>query len=162
VATGVLAIASILQVIDTSQPWRQLHEYFGNSSTTWPTPLRASFWGEAGAVYSKLRIVPLVHHLRDYETWAFYAGSHGMATDATYLARIDPIVYLEAAKKTETAVRSGSFDRDTLYVMDKRYASLARQTKGPLDVLVEADGFYALAPGWNQRRGLRPEGGSEN
>jgi hypothetical protein len=150
VATGVLAIACLFQVVDTSEPWIKLRDLFANRSASWSTPLRATFWDAAGTTYSKLRIVPLVHHVSDYATWAYYAGSHGMATDATYLARVDPAASEKAAAAAERAVESGIFDADSLYVMDKRHAARAIITKAPSDVLVEADGFYALAPGWRK------------
>lgn len=157
VAFGAMALAFVVQVVDTSEGWTKHRAHFAASfASTWPTPLLSPFWDVAGKEYRRLRSVPLVHHAPDYAMWASYAARHHMTTDSAYLARVNPRVLLARRLASEEAILLGDFERDTLYVLDRKQAALAADSlDADADLLASVDGFYVLAPGWKQRESTR-------
>jgi hypothetical protein len=151
-ARGVLLLAFILQVTDTSEGWGKQYTHFKDrSASAWSTPLQSGLWKVLGSRYRKLRRVPLVHYHPDYSVFAYYASAHGMATDSVYLARVDPLALAAARESSEAAIASGNFASDTLYILDRAHASLAADHLDPeLDLLTQADGYFVLAPGWKK------------
>jgi hypothetical protein len=154
VAGGLLAAASLVQILDTRAGWKPQHDgYRIQSRSTCRSPLVSPFWAAAGASYHELRRVPLRHHADDYATFAAYAAERGLGTDSAYLARVDPTALQEAAERSEDAITTGNFDPDTLYVLDETHAELAAGTldrRG--DLLARVDGFFVLAPAWQKRK----------
>lgn len=153
VASTLLAIALVVQVADTSQGWLKHRRAFAaKRASIWPTPFQSEFWQAAATEYRRLRTVPLQHHPDDYAVRAYYAASHGMATDSAYLARVDPRLLDAARARSEEAIRTGDFEPDTLYLLDNAHAvSVSQRIHTDSDLLALIDGFYVLAPGWKQR-----------
>jgi hypothetical protein len=158
VASWLLAGALLVQVIDTSEGWHKHYVHFRDTrASTWRTPLQSDFWRVVGAEYKKLRHVPLEHHASDYAIWADFAASHGMATDSTYLARVDPERLRAAQAANEGAIELGEFERDTLYVLDRKHATKAASSlDADNDLLTRVDGVFLLAPGWKARGRATP------
>jgi len=149
-AVTVLVVASVLQVVDTHAIWKLIEpKYAARSSTTWPSPLGSRFWTRAPAHYTKVRVIPPGLHPH-WSTFAYYAAMHGMATDAVYLSRIDHFKMLAAAKKAETAIRFGTFAKDSLYILTESQAEEVSRHISEDDLLDRIDGFYVLAPGWRR------------
>jgi hypothetical protein len=153
VAGRLLALCLVVQVADTSQGWlKHRNAFAAKRASVWPTPFQSEFWQAAATEYRRLRSVPLKHHPDDYAVRAYYAASHGMATDSTYLARVDPQALDAARARSEEAIRTGNFEPDTLYLLDSAHAvSVSQRIDSESDLLTLVDGFYVLAPGWKQR-----------
>jgi hypothetical protein len=153
ISAGLLALALVAQVLDTSEGWSKHHEHFaGTRTSSWATPLISPFWRLAGEQYHRLRVVPVTHHAEDYAILAYYAASYEMATDSVYLARIDPNLLRAAREQAEQTIVSGDYERDTLYILDRPHAARAESTIEPgSDLLTFVDGYFVLAPDWKSR-----------
>jgi hypothetical protein len=75
-------------------------------------------------------------------------------TDCIYLARVDDAALAALRAKVAEVLRSGAYEPGTLYVLrDEASQALAQASHDPArDLLLEADGFWVLAPGWRQAR----------
>jgi hypothetical protein len=87
---------------------------------------------------------------RHWEEIAVFAATHGMPTDAVYLARLDPdrVDALNAGVLERLA--AGRFEPGTLYALGSE-ATLATAREGldpGRDLLARHDGVWVLAPGW--------------
>ena len=124
-AATVLAAASVLQMVDTHAGWKSIRpQIAARSGTSWPSPLASRFWTLAPSHYRKVRVVPPGWHPH-FVTFGYYAATHGMATDAVYLSRYDLYKLLAAAKKAESAIRRGAFEKDSLYILNESQAEEA-------------------------------------
>ena len=149
-AMVVLAMALGIQVFDTSAGWRQIRErYTVSPKTQWATPLASPFWSEAARRYRKLRVIMPGNHTPGWRVLASYAGTHGMATDAVYLARVGASGLGAATADAAKVLRTGTGEGDTLYILDERATrELALGVDPRVDLLARIDGFNVLAPGW--------------
>ena len=151
-AMAILAIAAMLQVIDTRLGWEELGRRIAvHSGPSWPTPLTSPFWSEASSHYRKVRVTPKGVGNKNWSIFAYYAAKHGMATDSAYLARIDGYKYVAALTKSESALH-GTVESDTLYILENEtQAEEASHHLSDDDLLDRIDGFYVIAPGWNRQ-----------
>lgn len=156
-AVGLLSLALVVQVTDTSAAWWPKRDRLQATGKQWPSALNAPFWEAAAAKYSKLRWVPAANHSPHWRELAYYAAQHRMGTDAVYLARVDRAQIAASRSRAAQAMRSGELDEDTLYVLDPAYAGAASwEQRRAGDVLVRVDGFTVLAPGWVQSSSWMP------
>jgi hypothetical protein len=122
------------------------------SANAWSTPLKDPFWERAAARYQKVRwVMPQLEKAPDWPTFASYAATHGLATDAVYIARLGLKQWDSAKSKARMALETGSFDQDSLYIMDESSFAEAARHKQDTDLLARIDGFNVLAPGWKTR-----------
>ncbi len=152
IATVVLGLGLTIQILDTSAGWLPIRKkYMAESSSEWTSPFINNFWCEAGNKYHKVRYIPCGNHAREWQTIAYYAARNGLATDAVYLARIDWVNFQAAKRREYEILRSGTFDHDTLYILDEvsfRKAFLVGNSK--VDLFAKVDGFNIVAPGWKR------------
>jgi hypothetical protein len=153
-ASGLLALASLAQIVDTRAGWGPQHRSFERvNESACQTPLRSDFWAASARRYKTLRRVLPRNHPDDYEVFATLAATHGMATDSAYLARVEPGVEELARRNAEDTIASGDFDSNTLYILDPPQARAALETRDrDADLLALVDGFYVLAPGWKEAK----------
>lgn len=148
VAIAILSVALLIQVVDESAGWRRVGAYLKTDrSAQWNTPLKSPFWSCAAATYRNVRTIRQRPDPRNWATFAYYAGTHHMGTDIVYLARTSRDALAIAAHKADLAVRTGAFDRDSLYILDgdslrMAQAHIDRRQYG----LARIDGFIVLAP----------------
>src|SRR4029078_4534456 len=91
VAVGLgLAGLAALQVWDTSAGWLSIRREHAVTGSAIPTSMQSDFWAVAARHYRKVRSVPAANASRDWDAAALYAATNGLATDALYLARVDP------------------------------------------------------------------------
>lgn len=151
-AAILVVLAAVVQVVDTSAGWRSLRTFWMQPrSAEWATSLSHPFWAAAGARYAKLRHVPLENAGRHWRELGWYAGRHGMATDAVYLARIDQARLDELRAAMVQRIESSEYEPDVLYIVDERTWSAARRlARRDSDLMARIDGYHVIAPGWKQ------------
>lgn len=154
IASVMLGIALVLQASDTSQAWIGLRNRMTiPPESHWATPLKSQFWTEAALKYTKLRVMPPANNGPNWEVFAYYAGIHRMATNSGYLARMSEKAMSVEQTRAGERLRSGTFEQDTLYILDQKAADQAAiSIDADSDFLAEVDGFYVLAPGWKKCR----------
>ncbi|HEX7044424.1 MAG TPA: DUF6311 domain-containing protein [Burkholderiales bacterium] len=152
VAVPLLALALLLQVVDTSAGWHPIRRsLMVDAQAQWQTPLQSRFWREAASRYTRVRMIPPRNEAPGWQIFASYANAHGLATDAVYLARPDAAGLAAITRRAERMLASGTYERDTLYVFSDRAAVLAvERVDASRDVFARVDGFNALAPGWRE------------
>ncbi len=147
-AVTVLAVALAVQVGDTSAGWLENRARMQQRGRAWDTPLKHPFWQQAGDRYRKIRLVPPGNQQENWLTFADYAERHRMATDATYLSRIDAERFWASIERSEHLLETGGFDGDTIYILQggtaRRVPCLVEPSR---DLLAFIDGFWVLAPG---------------
>jgi hypothetical protein len=150
-AAGLLGVAAVLQVIDTSAGWMPLRQGGCRQTVnTAESSLQSGFWNQASRRYRRVRVVPFDPKRTNY-TWAYFAASRGLATDAVHLARMSGERVEAAQEATHQAIDQGRFDDGALYVLGEREAARVSQVKRPKDLLVTVDGVHVLAPNWWNR-----------
>jgi len=150
VATWWLAIALVVQVVDTRPGWRGIRERtLVMPRTEWVSPLKDAFWTQAASRYQNVRWLPPDNRSPHWQALAAYAGRHGLATDAVYLARVGKRALQTAHQKAAAVLDSGQYEPGSLYVLDASVRGKAALTLDPAaDLLASIDGFNVLAPGW--------------
>jgi Family of unknown function (DUF6311) len=151
---AILATALVVQIVDTSAGWRLVRKQaMVTSANTWSTPLKDAFWERAAARYRKVRsVMPELEKSPDWPTFATYAAKHGLATDAIYNGRLGLKQWDAAKAKARTALETGNFDQDSLYIMDaSSFTEAARHINQDTDLMTQIDGFNVIAPGWKIR-----------
>jgi hypothetical protein len=147
-AAGLLGVAAAVQVIDTSAGWMPLRlGGFTQNVDTAENSLHSRFWSQVSRRYRRVRVVPFDPQRTNYR-WAYFAASHGLATDAVHLARMSDERVGAAQESTRQAVDQGRFDDGALYVLGDGEAARAARVKRRGDLLVTVDGVHVLAPNW--------------
>lgn len=147
-AGGMLLVAVLLQAVDTSAGWLPIRQTMTAVGPTWPSPLRSAFWAQVPIKYRRIHMVMPKNQKAGFEVFAYFAGTHGMVTDAFYGARIDQAKLKAAERRAMTSLKRGRYDADTLYVLDRRLVRVAqRKLDRKLDLLKRIDGYWIVAPG---------------
>ncbi|PTW59108.1 hypothetical protein C8N35_108145 [Breoghania corrubedonensis] len=149
-ASLILVAVLAVQIADTSSGWVPIRaHYMQPTSTRWHTPLQSSFWQEAAQVYDKVRAISDEPVNRRWRALSYYAGTHGMTTDAVYLARLDAQKRDDLRRRNEAVLESGRYDADTLYILAADKGAEARASLDTAhDALMWVDGILVVAPGW--------------
>lgn len=151
VAAVLLGLALVVQIADTRAAWQGMRQkLMTKPSAEWVSPLKSVFWDEAAGKYDKVRWIYPDNVTPQWQWLSYYAARHGLATDAVYLARVGPKQLHLAKERAASAIRTGNYERDSLYVLDQGVAGAAFLTVNQrTDLLAKIDGFYVIAPGWN-------------
>lgn len=146
----ILGLALLVQIMDTSSGWLPIRvKNMVESSPKWNSPLISKFWVDAATKYQNVRRIPVANHPSDWQVFAYYAGSHGLNTDSVYLARVDSASLANAQQQASELVINGSFNRDSLYILDDSSFRLAVLSgDSSVDFFARVDGFNVVAPGW--------------
>jgi hypothetical protein len=148
----IFLISAIIQILDTSAGWLEIRERVAVSpASTFNSMLKNPFWQDAGRKY---RNVVTNDGQGNWENFGVFAASNRMATNMTYLARVDTAKQSEFSQRVGSQLYSGPLNSDTLYILrewknapDKEnYSSIQYQPQ--IDLLASIDGFNVLAPGW--------------
>jgi hypothetical protein len=151
-AAGMLCGALLLQAVDTSAGWLPIRKSMEPMGSTWSSPLKSAFWASVPEKYRRIHMVVPKNQKPGYEVFAYFAATHGMATDAFYAARVDDAKLKAATQRALSAVRRGEYDADTLYVLDPKFVRTAQRKLDPTcDILERIDGFWIVAPGFRCR-----------
>lgn len=144
IAISICVLILCLQVFDSRIALANLRARFDQ---TWQTPLQSAVWTDIARHYKKVAIVLPDNQPPNYVPVAYFAGSHHMAVNSGYFARVDDRKVRALQSKVNEAVRLGQFEPDTLYVFNAPYLwNIALETKSDGDVASVVDGFRILAP----------------
>lgn len=150
---GGLAMLALLaiQAVDLRPGYARLAHYFPPTTAELPLRLADPFWTKAAARYTAIRLVPAGNQGRAWEEVAVFAASHGLPTDAVYLARADATAIARLRAEMAARLAEGRYEPGVLYVL--RDAETVAQARAGMeegrDRLFQADGLDVLAPGWD-------------
>jgi hypothetical protein len=151
VALLILGTCFLIQAVDTSKGWlanrQQLAHY--QSDDMYVQKLSNSFWNKAPGHYRHLTLVPSINRPPNWENFSIYAASHSLTTNAVHMARIDLAKQDESNAKLNQQIDTGSFDIDTLYVVENRFVIAALATASDNTAIAKIDTFNVIAPQWN-------------
>ena len=151
-AVFILGLALVIQIADTSAGWSSIRKkLMTEPKSAWSTPLADPFWGKAAEKYKKVRRIQPSNNAPQWKTIAAYAAQNGLATDSVYLARVGKSALALSQSKASTALRTGRYEPDALYIIDESaLAQALLSLKASSDLLARIDGFNVLAPGWKK------------
>jgi hypothetical protein len=151
IALAILGVCVLIQAADTSKGWlanrQQLAHY--QSEDMHVQKLSNSFWGKATSHYRHLTLVPSINRPPNWENFSIYAASNGLTTNAVHMARIDLAKQDESNARLNQQIDNGSFDQDTLYVVENRFVIAALATAPENTAIAKIDTFNVIAPKWN-------------
>lgn len=147
----ILAICFVIQIADTYPGWAARRDHTSWNWEAWEPLLYAEFWDAVPTRYDKVRLVMPQNHHCHWGTFAYFAARNGMSTDAIYTARVDEERLKRAQDRALSTIVSGNYDRDSVYILEERYLTLAAlNLRSDDDVLAKIDDFYVVAPGWRR------------
>jgi hypothetical protein len=148
---GAAMLALLLvQAADLRPGYARIASYFPPTEDQVPLRLADPFWAQAATHYHAIRVAPAANQGRAWEEVAVFAASHGMATDAIYLARADAGAIDRLRADVAGRLERGDYEPGVLYVLrDAATVELARAgMQDGRDLLIRADGLDVLAPDW--------------
>lgn len=159
VATAVLAIGLVVQVVDTSAGWLPIRQKIAKDSagvdifTQYLQIFSDPFWDAAGKHYKKVLVVPAQQPPGkipyDWEKYASYAAKYRMGTNSAYLARVDQGKLDAFHANFEQKVSAGVFDPQAMYILGpEKVLPVAMHLDTSQDLLARINGMNVLAPGW--------------
>ena len=158
IVVSVIVGVLVLQVVDTKAGWGPFSEELKRDPKPWQSSLKSADWPVIAAQYKKIRLIPPGNTPIDAD-FAYLAATHGLATDGAYLARYDAVKLIDLYMRTDLAVKTGNYEKDSLYVMDANDTSLVALAKSRLnterDLFAVIDGYAVIAPEWNYRHKVR-------
>jgi len=151
IALTILVFCFVLQAIDTSNGWLRNREELARhvSADIYTQKLSNIFWRQAPDHYRHLTLVPSVNRPPNWENFAIYAASNHLTTNAVHMARIDLVKQEQSNTKLNMQIDTGSFDLDTLYVLENRFVIAALASATANTAIAKIDTFNVIAPGWN-------------
>jgi len=152
----VLAALALLQFADLQPGFARIAGYFPPAPAVAPLRLQDPAWTEASRRYARVRLTPTGMQARHWEEIAVYAATHGLPTDAVYLARLDPAKVEALNARVLEELAEGRHEPGTLYALGSP-ATVAAALEGmdpERDALLRLDGIWVLAPGWLARNGV--------
>jgi hypothetical protein len=149
----LLVVLVVVQFLDMRPGFARLERYFPAGPAVAPLRLQDPFWTEAARRHARARLTPTGMQARHWEEIAVWAATHGMPTDAVYLARLDPAAVEALNARTLSALSEGRFEPGSLYALGSEATlDAARRGHDPArDLLARFDGIWVLAPGWHVR-----------
>jgi hypothetical protein len=149
----ILSVLVFVQFLDMRPGFARLERYFPPGPAVAPLRLKDPFWTEAARRYERVRLTPTGMQARHWEEIAVYAATLGLATDAVYLARLDPARVEALNAGTLARLREGRHEPGSLYALGgEETLEAARAGHDPArDLIAQFDGVWVLAPGWHAR-----------
>jgi hypothetical protein len=146
----VLAALALLQFADLQPGFARLAGFFPPGPAVAPLRLRDPFWTEAASRYRRVRLAPTGMQATHWEEIAVHAATHGLPTDAVYLARLDPARVAALNAATAARLAQGRHEPGTLYALGtaETLAAARRGMDPARDLLARFDSIWVLAPGW--------------
>jgi hypothetical protein len=152
--TGWLLLGLLaLQWVDLRSGIVERGSTLAGASRGVPDSLLDPFWAEAVRTYSQIRAAPAANIGLGWDTIGVLAARAGLPTDCIYLARVDDAALAALRAKVAGILGSGPYEPGTLYVLrDTNSLALAQASHDPSrDLILQADGYWVLAPNWRER-----------
>lgn len=160
----LFAMLCILQVIDTSRGWNNLHKYFFNSKgPKIEHSLTHEFWSEAPKQYSTIKIFPPQNWPNGWNIFAAYAVQNKFSTNSVFLARVDERKVFEASESTNLELSEGNLDPKTIYIFQKwsNYPhKINLNYDSSRDLFAKINGVVVLAPNYKVCRDCKQQASS--
>ena len=141
------SLAVVLQIVDSSDRWQRFAATQPATAQAWVSPLHSPFWTLAASRYTRIRAIPPDPLTPAWVDLAYFAAFHHLGTDAAYLGRRDARGAAQLTALADAALTNGSFDPQTIYVLDPASAAEAARFVGPGDLLAPVDGLIVFARG---------------
>lgn len=151
-ASALLIVFFIIQVVDTSAGWLEKKKHLTENSKYWQPPFKSEFWNIVPERYDKIRLIEPANNATtsDWYKLAYFSAINKMGTDSISIARIDSNKLKIAQQSAFTALTTGEYDKDSLYILKKKHLPLANLSlHAEEDMLGQVDGIYVVAPNWN-------------
>ena len=149
VAITILSFGLLIQIVDTSAGWLPLrHQLMQAKSAEWGTSLTDPFWAAAAKKYQKVVIVPEMNFSKGWRDIAAYAQKNDLATNAVYLGRVNQKKVLFDNEHYLGQIRTGSYDSDTLYLLNQELVLQALKNLPKNDALIRINNKYVLMPNY--------------
>ncbi len=157
-AGAVLAVCLVIQIVDTSAAWHGMRvTKMVTPSSHWGASGGSAFWSSASGHYANIRAFPPGNGLERWNEISLTAANSGMGTTAAFFARVDPEKLAAAQAKALSDIKAGTYEPDSLYVLNNGWALGALLSLDPSkDLLARVDGFNVLAPGYGRCGGCPP------
>jgi hypothetical protein len=141
---GGLILAALLcvQWADTSHGVRHLHQKLSHAKP-WSSPLKSDFWSTAGKRYKALVVTLPAKHYDRYLPLAHFAVTHGMSTNAVYLARVDQAKLSEARDSRSSSVRESAYRPGEFYICGEEnvWQAVSHRPESSVN-----DGYLVISP----------------
>ena len=159
-AIVLLTFAALIQIVDTSVGWLNIRDKINLSPTSeFKTKLISPFWDDAGHFY---RNVVTNDSPGVWEDFGLFASKHKLATNITYMARIDSAKEISFLQSIGSQLYDGPLNSESLYILrdwknasDKANYNYLKYNPNT-DLLANVDGFNVLAPRWKKCESCRP------
>jgi hypothetical protein len=140
-ALPLTLVALGAQVADSAPALLTFSDRLAPISDTWKTPLISPFWQRAAdAGLNKIRVIPVVSNPgTDWKDLGYYAVNHHMGIDSVYLGRVDASALAALRAHEAEVIKTGSFDPDTLYILDPPSALEAQKHLTSADLFAFID-----------------------
>lgn len=140
-ALPLVLVALGAQIADSAPALLTFATHLAPVADSWNTPLVSPFWQRAAeAGLRKIRVIPVVSNPgTDWKTLGYYAVTHRMGIDSVYLGRVDANALAALRAHEADVLKTGSFDPDTLYILDPPSALEAQQHLTPADLFAFVD-----------------------
>jgi hypothetical protein len=151
IAIAILALAMLVQIMDTSSFWRNLRrQMMAPKSSTFVSPLTSHFWNDVPKLYKKVIRRPIEGWPSDWQVFAAYAGLKRMATDSVYLARVNYGKFRSLNEDFEKDLQSSRLADDTLYIVSNHLVlPILAKINAQKYLFARIDNVNVLAPNWN-------------
>lgn len=149
IATTILGVALLIQVLDTSGAWLEIKHKINHSGSQPISSLTDPFWSDAAKHYSKVVRVPVWNEQAIWEKFANYAAQNRLATNSVFMGRVDQKKIEQSNQKIEKMLVEGQFEPDTLYIVEDNYVAKFMSVMNPqTDLMARFNEVNVFAPGW--------------
>jgi hypothetical protein len=149
IATAILGIALVIQIIDTSGAWLEIKNKINHPGPQPVLSLSDPFWADAAKHYKKVVRVPAWNEQAIWEKFANYAAQNQLGTNSVFMGRVDQQKIERSNQKLKEMLAQGKFEPDTLYIVEDNYVPQFVTTMNPqTDLLARFNEINVFAPGW--------------
>lgn len=142
----IAAVLLALQIADTAHRWTRFRPD-GPATATWSTPMTSPVWEALATRYQRLRALPLRPVNGNWRNLSYFAVTHGLATDAVYLGRLDDERFRKALDAADRTAATGAFDPAAFYILEPGAALKVWRHVAPDDLMTKIDGLTVFARG---------------
>ena len=148
VAGPLLLALAALQIYDTYPGWSSLRPRLEVEGTTLPTSIDDQRLAQLATHYQAVRSLPAGNELPKWDQVSYFAWRQHLPTDSVYLARPDEAGYAAYMDGIDATIAQQRLSTDSLYFLDRQYASKVGGHMGVDDAMFRVGEFYVFAPGW--------------